>query len=234
MKPIFKLTVLLLWIPFQSQAQLILSEVSPTNYYQLADEDDDYPDWIEIFNVGPSAQNLVGLSLSDNEDLKWTFPDHSLAAGERVLVYASGKNRGGLSQSIIDHWETAIYEDDLWRLFLGTEQPPADWHGISFDENTWTSAPGGFGYGDDDDNTLVPDTTTSFYYRRIFTVTDPTKLDSAILSMDYDDGFIAYLNGVEIARSSNMPDGAVDYLTVTQTDHEAQMYVGGNPDVFHI
>jgi len=234
MKPIFKLTVLLLWIPFQSQAQLILSEVSPTNYYQLADEDDDYPDWIEIFNVGPSAQNLVGLSLSDNEDLKWTFPDHSLAAGERVLVYASGKNRGGLSQSIIDHWETAIYEDDLWRLFLGTQQPPADWHGISFDENTWTSAPGGFGYGDDDDNTLVPDTTTSFYYRRIFTVTDPTKLDSAILSMDYDDGFIAYLNGVEIARSSNMPDGAVDYLTVTQTDHEAQMYVGGNPDVFHI
>lgn len=234
MKPIFKLTVLLLWIPFQSQAQLILSEVSPTNYYQLADEDDDYPDWIEIFNAGPADQNLVGLSLSDNEELKWTFPDHSLAAGERVLVYASGKNRGGLSQSIIDHWETAIYEDDLWRLFLGTEQPPADWHGISFDENTWTSAPGGFGYGDDDDNTLVPDTTTSFYYRRIFTVNDPTKLDSAILSMDYDDGFIAYLNGTEIARSGNMPDGAVDYLTVTQTDHEAQMYGGGDPDVFHI
>ena len=64
MKPIFKLTVLFLWIPFQSQAQLILSEVSPTNYYQLADEDNDYPDWIELFNPGPSDQNLVGLSLS--------------------------------------------------------------------------------------------------------------------------------------------------------------------------
>ncbi len=234
MKPIFKIATLLLWIPIQSHAQLILSEVSPTNYYQLADENDDYPDWIELFNAGASDQNLIGLSLSDNDELKWTFPDHSLATGERVLVYASGKNRGGLSQNLIHHWETAIYEGDQWRLFIGTEQPPADWTSTTFDENTWTAAPGGFGYGDDDDATTVPDTTTSFYYRRTFTVTDPSKLDSAILSMDYDDGFIAYLNGIEIARSSNMPDGAADYMTVTQTDHEAQMYVGGNPEVFPI
>ena len=128
-------------------------------------------------------------------------------AGERLLVYASGKNRGGLGQSKVDHWETALYESDFWRFFIGTEQPPADWASPHFDDNTWTNAQGGFGYGDDDDMTTVPDTTTSFYYRRTFTVTDPTKLDSAILSMDYDDGFIAYLNGVEIARSSNMPDG---------------------------
>src|SRR6187549_1987957 len=92
---------------FQSNAQFIISEVSPTNYYQLADEDDDYPDWIEIFNPGPTDQNLLGLILSDNDELKWAFPDHTLAAGERMLVFASGKNRGGLSQSKIDHWETA-------------------------------------------------------------------------------------------------------------------------------
>jgi hypothetical protein len=48
----------------------------------------------------------------------------------------------------------------------------------------------------------------------------------------FDDGFIAYLNGVEFARSYNMPGGAVDFSTYTTTDHEAQMYGGGNPDVF--
>ena len=79
MNTFFKFTALILWIPFHSQAQLILSEVAPTNYYQLADENDDYPDWIEIFNAGPADQNLIGLSLSDNEDPKWIFPDYTLS-----------------------------------------------------------------------------------------------------------------------------------------------------------
>ena len=225
---------LIIGFALQSHAQIIISEVSPTNYYQLADENDDYPDWIEIYNNGTTDQNLIGLHLSDNDELKWTFPDHFLAPGERVLIYASGKNRGGLGQSEVDHWETALYEGDLWRFFLGTEQPPFDWTSLSFDDSAWTLGEGGFGYGDDDDVTSVPDTTTSFYYRRTFNVIDPTKLDSAILSMDYDDGFVAYLNGIEIARSYNMPDGAPDYTTVTNIDHEAKLYAGGHPDVFPI
>lgn len=54
MKHLLKLTVLFLWLPFLAQAQLSFREVSPTNAYQLADEDGDYPDWIEIFNPGPA------------------------------------------------------------------------------------------------------------------------------------------------------------------------------------
>ncbi|HXR82453.1 MAG TPA: lamin tail domain-containing protein, partial [Saprospiraceae bacterium] len=234
MKSTYLFAILFSFISIQPQAQIIFSEVAPTNAYQLADENDDYPDWIEIFNSGGSDQNLAGLSLSDNKNPKWTFPDFTLAAGDRVLVYASGKNRGGLGQSKIDHWETALYEGDVWKFFLGTENPPADWTSPSFDDNTWTSAQGSFGYGDGDDVTLVPDTTSAFYYRQTFTVTDPAKLDSAILSMDYDDGFIAYLNGVEIVRSYNMPGGTPDFTTYTTTDHEAKMYGGGNPDVFPI
>lgn len=234
MKYLYPIAFLSLWMPIQVQAQIILSEVAPTNYYQLADENDDYPDWIEIYNTGTSGQNLIGFSLGDKGSSKWTFPDYTLSGGERLLVYASGKNRGGLGQSKVDHWETALYESDFWRLFIGTEAPPADWASPSFNDNLWTNAQGGFGYGDGDDVTLVPDTTSAFYYRQTFTVTDPSKLDSAILSMDYDDGFVAYLNGIEIARSSNMPDGTPDFQTYTNVDHEAQMYGGGDPDVFPI
>ncbi|HXR81493.1 MAG TPA: lamin tail domain-containing protein, partial [Saprospiraceae bacterium] len=75
MKSIYLFAVLFLFISIKPQAQIIFSEVSPTNAYQLADENDDYPDWIEIFNSGSSDQNLVGFSLSDNNKPKWTFPD---------------------------------------------------------------------------------------------------------------------------------------------------------------
>ncbi len=234
MKKIVLFTALLWIVPFLCRAQIILSEVAPTNRYQLEDENSDYPDWIEILNSGATDQNLIGFSLGNSKNPKWTFPDYTLAAGDRVLVYASGKNRGGLGQSKIDHWETALYEGDQWKLFLGTANPPSDWSSSSFDDSGWISAQGGIGYGDGDDVTLVPDTTSSFYYRKVFTVTDITKLDSAILSMDYDDGFIAFLNGVEIARSYNMPGGAVNFDTYTTTDHEAVMYDGGNPDVFPV
>jgi hypothetical protein len=42
------------------------------------------------------------------------------------------------------------------------------------------------------------------YTRTTFTVSDPEEQDGMLLHVDYDDGFIAWLNGVEIARSPNM------------------------------
>ena len=46
---------------------------------------------------------------------------------------------------------------------------------------------------------------SSVYLRRSFTVEDPELFDSLVLNMKYDDGFVAYLNGVEVARSNNVP-----------------------------
>ncbi|MEP6645830.1 MAG: lamin tail domain-containing protein [Saprospiraceae bacterium] len=220
-------------LSFSAQAQLILSEIAPTNTGQVADQDNDHPDWIEIFNSGSTVQNLKGISLSDNAEPRWTFPQDTLSAGERLLVFASGKNRNGINEPGINHWETAVNESDLWKTFIGTEAPPANWADASFDDSAWTNGHGGFGYGDDDDITQVPEGSISFYYREKFNVADISKLDSAILSMDYDDGFIAYLNGTEIARSGNMPPGT-DYTTLTTADHEAMLYSGGVPETFAI
>ena len=45
----------------------------------------------------------------------------------------------------------------------------------------------------------------SLYARIEFTVDDPDDVLQAVLHMDYDDGFVAYLNGQEIARSFMSP-----------------------------
>lgn len=231
MKSIIRIVVCLC-LPWQLSAQLLLSEVAPTNTGQIADEDSDHPDWIELYNAGNTPQFLGGMSLADGGGTGWALPDTQIQPGHRLLLFASGKNRGSVQKVGVDHWETAIYEGDDWRTFVGVDNPPADWASPVFDDSGWTSAPGGFGYGDGDDATLVDEGTIAFYYRRRFNVVDPAKLDSAILSMDYDDGFIAYLNGVEIFRSSNMPPGVPDYQTVTTIDHEALMYNGGLPEFF--
>lgn len=232
MKAIVLSLILSLTLPVSGQ--LIISEIAPTNTDQFADGDGDFPDWIEIYNSGNAAVDLQGYGLSDDDKPKWTFPAFTLDPAQRLLVFASGKNRGGLGGPAVDHWETAINEGNTWHTFIGDTEPPADWTSVDFDENTWTAAQGPFGYGDGDDVTEVPEGTISFYYRTSFDVADASLLDSAILSMDYDDGFIAYLNGTEIARSFNMPPGPADYTTVPTIDHEALLYSGGVPDAYSI
>ena len=131
------------------------------------------------------------------------------------------------------HWETAIYAEDTWHYFVGTTAPPANWKNLDFDENNWSSGPGGFGYSDGDDNTTIPNTLAVFF-RKSFQVDDLDAILSAAVHSDYDDGFVAYLNGVEITRSFNMgtSGSVVSYDQTTDSDHEAVMYQGGLPDVF--
>jgi len=130
-----------------------------------------------------------------------------------------------------DHWETAVYAGDNWAYLLPESELPSDWNTIGFDDSGWSTGPGGFGYGDEDDGTEI-DLALSVYLRRIFAVTDAADLIHAILHADYDDGFVAYLNGTEIGRSINLgePGTFVPYDETTSTDHEAQLYWGGYPE----
>jgi hypothetical protein len=47
----------------------------------------------------------------------------------------------------------------------------------------------------------------SIYSRVRFTIDDPSSIESLYLGVDYDDGFVAWVNGVEVARSESMPGG---------------------------
>ena len=131
------------------------------------------------------------------------------------------------------HWETAIFAEDDWRYIVPSFDVETGWNTIEFDVSNWNEGPGGFGYADDDDGTII-DPAISVYFRRIFPVSDLTKLSSAVLSADYDDGFVAYLNGHEIGRSYNLsePGTFVPYDETTTYDHEASLYNGGLPESF--
>lgn len=118
-----------------------------------------------------------------------------------------------------------IAPGDTWKFFRGTDavSDPADaWKETSFDDSSWETGDSGFGYGDGDDATILDDMEGSYvtvYIRKEFSVS-PLSLDEIVqLVIDYDDGFIAYLNGREIARR-HMPDGSAT-RTTTASSHEA-------------
>ena len=122
-----------------------------------------------------------------------------------------------------------IVEGDSWRYFKGTEEPPVNWKDISFDDSSWLLGPSGFGYGDNDDNTLLSDMRenyASLYIRKDFFITDLEQVKGLLLEVDYDDGFVAYINGVEIARG-NVSGNPPLYNSTANGPHESS--AGGDP-----
>ncbi len=55
------------------------------------------------------------------------------------------------------------------------------------------------------------------------------------MSIDYDDGFVAYINGHEIARNNLGTISPVPFNQLTGSlSHEATMYLGGLPENFFV
>ena len=138
-----------------------------------------------------------------------------------------------LSQNI-DHWETVIFDNDIWKYLEGTYEPDTNWRKLNFNDTIWLQGQGGIGYGDGDDSTVIS-SVTSLYLRKTFTIIDTADIVEAVLNVDYDDAFVAYLNNVEIARANIGTIG--DHPAFNQgssSSHEAQMYQGNNPDQFLI
>ncbi len=217
-----------------SQAQDIrLNELMASNTGLVYDEDGDTPDWIELNNFGESPVDLSGYFLSDDPDnlFKWAIPGILLAPNDPLLIFASGKDRPQLPLD----WYSVVDRGDEWKFIIPDGTEPADWRNTGFDDSSWSSGATSIGYADGDDATYVPTGTISVFMRKTFTLETLEGLESLWLHMDYDDAFVAYLNGLEIARANiGTPGLEVAHNQTSYTDHEAAIFMGGAPDAFNL
>jgi hypothetical protein len=206
-----------------------INEVVASNSI-IYDEDGDTPDWIELYNYGSTPISLINWSFSDvyENDNPWTFPNITLAEDEYMLIWASNKNRGQLTFP-----RTLINQGDTFNYITPNSSVPDIWTGINYNDNSWLEGSSGFGYSDGDDATILGNGTISVFIRKDFNISNIDDIVGLVLDIDYDDGFVAYINGNEIARA-NINGSPPAYNATTNTDHEAQMYSGGSPDRFVI
>ena len=239
---------------------VVLSEIMAVNERALADEDGDFPDWIELYNSGSQDESLSGWYLTDDptRKTKWKFPDVSIGPGRFLIVFASEKDRTtpGKPLHTSFHLEpegeylalvrpdgatvasevTPKYPRQIADVSYGVPMEstvgslvPAgvpvkvlvpqddalgrDWVQPDFDDSTWTAGTTGVGF----DRKTSPTYTdliglnvetqmykirNSIYIRVPFNVPDLASIGVAILRMRYEDGFVAYLNGIEVARKN--------------------------------
>ena len=128
-----------------------------------------------------------------------------------------------------------------WKYVLGTQEasnPTDAWRPLGFDDLAWlpagtaASAPVGYpsavGSPDVEGSiqTILPTSTagayTSVFLRKRFAVTNAAQVTGLTLQVQHDDGFVAWINGVEAGRSA----GLVDPLTIATVAADHEVTVG--------
>ena len=94
-----------------------------------------------------------------------------------------------------------------WRYFKGITDPSPSsplWNALDFDDSQWieslssVSTPESY-----PESTILPDYGvgyTTIYFRKEFVLEEPARVAELFFRIDYDDGFVAYLNGLEVCR----------------------------------
>lgn len=118
------------------------------------------------------------------------------------------------------HWETIIQANNSFKYLEAISEPPSDWTSAEFSDVLWSSGIGGIGYDDGDDQTVI-EPVNSLYLRKEFNVSDVSNITDLILNIDYDDAFVAYLNGIEVARSFNVTENNPTFNSTLSVDREA-------------
>jgi hypothetical protein len=134
----------------------------------------------------------------------------------------------------VNHWETIVKDNSTWYYQVPTAVSSPDWILPSFTVNSWLQGIGGFGFGDGDDNTIIPSSSVSVYTRIEFNISNINQIVAMALHFDYDDGFVAYLNGVEVARNGLSGTSQPTFNQLASISHEAKLYQNQQPDQFII
>ncbi|KPJ60675.1 MAG: hypothetical protein AMJ46_05295 [Latescibacteria bacterium DG_63] len=123
----------------------------------------------------------------------------------------------------------AILQFLVISAFLTSPSWALNWGQECYNDSAWSSGNAELGYGDGDEATVLTAGRITYYFRSSFLVNDLEDASSMILKVNYDDAFVAYLNGFEVARSANMPAGPPTYSTLALSEHE-----GGAFETFNI
>ena len=178
--------------------------------------------------VGAGTQIGLDVHITDNDDLGDSDRDFKLAWQSRkddtyqdaslLRTVSLGRDYGVAG--------TLLELGSSWRYHKGTSEassPTTAWRAPTFDDSTWSEGPAPIGYGDPPYGTLLSDMRNSYttvFLRSRFEVPEDLNVTSFALAANYDDGFIAWINGTEVARV-NAPAGEPLRTSVAPTDHES-------------
>jgi len=165
--------------------------------------------------MGAATQQTVHTTIS-----RWTQPRRlqSAVAGRllaaAVLVAAAGGQATAAETVLVAAGTSMTYRANASNPGIGIT-----WTAEAFTPSGWSAGSYGVGYETSPPGatslvpTTVASTSASVYTRATFSIADVSMVNNLFLGADYDDGYIAWINGVEVFRSTQMPAGTPAWNT---------------------
>ncbi|MBC8096576.1 MAG: hypothetical protein H7Y43_12270, partial [Akkermansiaceae bacterium] len=123
--------------------------------------------------------------------------------------------------------ETILPNGSAWRWNKGNNEvstPNTLWRGAGFNDSSWASSNAPFHYGDGlVGGTLLSDMRSNYtciFLRVPFVITNVAEISAVQLVVNYDDGFVAWINGAEVARLG-VTNATPAYSNTASISHEA-------------
>jgi len=208
----------ILYTYMPQRSQIVLDQLRSASLYPSVDA--------PVFNINGSYQH--GGRIAATDLLSMT------AAGDIIYYTLDGSDPrwAAGSQSAVSSSSTLLVSEDAAKRVLVPSGPVSDnWKGGgTFDDSAWISGTGGVGYEASsgyealikiDLREQMYNGNTSCYIRIPFALTSAqlSGLNLMTLEVRYDDGFVAYVNGTEVARRNFTGEPAWN-----------SQASGGNPD----
>jgi len=164
-----------------------------------------------------------------------SMPTESSKSGESirtifliVCVLTLSGGAGALADgALVEFGSSMRYVDNVSDPGIGMA-----WTGPGFDDGEWNDGSYGVGYettggAENLILTSVSCDARSVYTRSEFTIDDIGNIGRLLIGADYDDGWAAWINGIEVYRSPEMPEGSLTWNTDPDL-HESSN--GSSPD----
>jgi len=180
-----------------------------------------------------SSGGYLGLVRADGSTVE---DDFGPRYPQQVADVSYGLQQSTTSTLIVDDGASMKYHvptNSANDVNEGTNPDP--WIGTNFDDASWTSGTTGLGYATGTPDVFDPfistdlqgemynqsPARTSVYIRIPFTVANPGEFAGLTLKMNYDDGFVAYLNGdpEPVAEALSPSPDQLTYASIATANH---------------
>ncbi len=155
---------------------------------------------------GTQLYYMIGTGDSDDTDWQDDL-DPRLVGGNSnpaaSVINISGGG-GGVAQT------TYIAEGSSWKYLDNGSNQGTTWRNSAFNDSSWASGNSELGYGDGDETTIVDSGPANAvhpttYFRKTISIPDPSLFGNFELRITYDDAYVVYVNGNEVARHTSLP-----------------------------
>ena len=149
--------------------------------------------------------------------LPWQPPEYKKPANEKRDKAAPA----------VDH-KVLIPVESEWQYWAGTPPKGHDWTRPEFNATGWNKGTSPFGFGEGSFKTdlkAIRRKNTAVFLRREFHIDQADRITELGLLIDFADGFIAYINGREVARSGIGRSGGRNAQGIKSRDDHEPVYI---------